>query len=409
MSTDLSAAFDGVEHKILKEKLKMYGLDGQTHKWIKSYLEARSSYVVIGSAESRIFSNPHGVLQGSVLGPLLYMIYVNELPSAIEDNSCTNGVHKDRSRLFPKECTECGSYMLYPDDGVYRISSHYRNYNQDKIDMVFWKVKVFLNANGLKVNNQKTKLTEFMTHQKRAKTGGIPPDLTIREETKDRRGQIKWQDKLITDNPNCRILNMNLNRNLSWDNHLNTGKKALLPALRRQIGMISRLGQAMSKKAKLKLVNCLVINRLQYGLCLWGNTSKKQISTAQVVVNTAARMITGQNRTTRQETLMKECSWMKVEDMTEYSTLLQFWKIAKWGLPTYIEDIITREPEDKMSTTIPRLQLTEMAYRWTAVRKWNQLPGNLREEDIITRFKRGLKEWISKRTEDNNQQRDRPP
>ena len=357
----------------------MYGLDELTHNWISSYLEARSSYVVIGSKESRIVSNPHSVPQGSVLGPLLYMIYVNELPSAIEDDICTNGVHKDRSRLFNKECTECGSYTLYADDGVYRISSQHRNYNQDKIDSVFWKVKDFLNANGLKVNDQKTKLTEFMTHQKRAKNEGIPPDLTIREETKDRRGQITWQDKLITDNPNCRILGMNLNRNLSWDNHLNTGKKALLPALRRQIGMISRIGQAMTKKAKLQLVNSLVISRLQYGLCIWGNTSKKQINSAQVVINTAARMITGQKRTTRQETLMKECNWMKLEDMTEYCTLLQFWKTAKWGLPTYIEDKITREPEDKMTTTTPRLLLTEMAYRWTAVKKWNLLPRYLRE------------------------------
>ena len=128
--------------------------------------------------------------------------------------------------LFSSECNKCGSYIIYADDGLYKTSSNGRNYNQDKIYEFFWKIKDFLNANGLKVNDQKTNLTEFMTYQKRTKMGGIPPDLTIREETKDLEGNIKMQDKLITDNPNFRILGLNLNSNLSWENHLSTGKKS---------------------------------------------------------------------------------------------------------------------------------------------------------------------------------------
>ena len=77
MSIDLSAAFDCVDHTILQEKLRYYGLDEQTLKWISSYLSWRSSYVVVGSAESTIKTTFCGVPQGSVMGPLLYLIYVN--------------------------------------------------------------------------------------------------------------------------------------------------------------------------------------------------------------------------------------------------------------------------------------------------------------------------------------------
>ena len=80
---------------------------------------------------------------------------------------------------------------MYADDGtIWYIASNSRDQNQDKIEQIFWKLKNYLNANGLKINESKTKLTEFMTRQKRVRTKGIPPDLTIQEEvTQQKRNQ----------------------------------------------------------------------------------------------------------------------------------------------------------------------------------------------------------------------------
>ena len=86
MCTDHSAAFDCIKHSTLKNKLKLFGLDKITLDWIRLYLDTRSFYIVIGSAQSKIISTNHRVPQGSVLGPLLYLVYVNELPSVIEDD-----------------------------------------------------------------------------------------------------------------------------------------------------------------------------------------------------------------------------------------------------------------------------------------------------------------------------------
>ena len=73
----------------------------------------------------------------------------------------------------------------------------------------------------LKVNESKTKLTEFMSRQKKDKTKGIPPDITIQEEITDKRGRTKIEDKLITDTGSCKMLGVKLQGSLSWETHLN--------------------------------------------------------------------------------------------------------------------------------------------------------------------------------------------
>ena len=236
MNIDLTAAFDCVPHGKLMNKLEFYGFDECTLNWIRSYLSDRSSFVSIGSAESDIKSTPQGVPQGSVFGPLLYLIFVNEMTSVVEDDECLNPVHMNTENLFKDECLSCGILPIYADDGQFQISGNNRNRNQDSIENIFWVIKDFLNANGLLVNESKTRLVEFMSYQKRTKTRGVPPDLTIQEEVKDRQGRTRIQDKLITDSGECKMLGLRLKNSQTWDAHLNTGYKAVLPGLRRQIG-----------------------------------------------------------------------------------------------------------------------------------------------------------------------------
>ena len=159
MGIDQTAAFDCVDHCILTDKLKLYGLDIQTRQWVDSYLERRSSFVAIGSGKSRIRSNNHWVPQGSVLGPLLYLIYINKFPASIEDNICVNPTHRDERTLFGGDCEDCGSLTVFTDGSLYLFSSNNRRLNQERVENKFITIRDFLNSNGLQINEAKTFLT----------------------------------------------------------------------------------------------------------------------------------------------------------------------------------------------------------------------------------------------------------
>ena len=241
MSIDQSAAFDSIDHDILMSKLQHYSLGQDCLQWIESYLRDRTSYVSIGSTISTMSPTKYGVPQGSVLGPTLYLLYVNEFPLAIKDDLCSDLTHNDPGKLFGGHCETCGSLPLYADNALYITRSSSRMINQVRIEENFQRLKTFLNINGLQINDTKMTLTEYMTRQKRGRLRGIPPELTVKETVKG-----KIVDKHITDVPYCRTLGVNVKNYLTWDTHLLTGNKAIIPAIRRQLGAMYSIKDKMS-------------------------------------------------------------------------------------------------------------------------------------------------------------------
>ena len=225
LSVDQTSAFDCICLKILNDKMKIYGFGENTLKWVQSYLNFRSQYIKIGTKMSGMKPVMRGVPQGSVLGPILFIIYVNEMPESTKNFACDDEIHSSGEYLFEPNFLKCGIMTSYADDSTYVVSSRERRVNQRKQTDNLENIKIFLKSNKLCVNEGKTVLLETMNKQKRCKSKGSPPSLMMLDE-----------NNVLIENEaglHCRLLGANISRDLTWRPHLVTGEKPLLPNLRK--------------------------------------------------------------------------------------------------------------------------------------------------------------------------------
>ena len=159
---DMSAAFDIVDHSILLEKLTLYGFDDGAVRWMKNYLSGRTQDVYVDGALSSYLDVNIGVPQGSILGPLCYILYTNDLPETIFDTRS----HVHWSKLST-HCADCGSLCCFADDSTYSISSKSQELLKHKLNNKYENMASYLGDNRLKLNENKTHLLIMRTRSRR--------------------------------------------------------------------------------------------------------------------------------------------------------------------------------------------------------------------------------------------------
>ena len=216
----------------------------------------RSQAVSIGAATSSFKAVKSGVPQGSVLGPIMYLIYMNKLPYIVKEDYCLMEEHNKNEKLFRQNCRKCGLITCYADDCTLAIAKNDRTENAVCMSKNLEKISDFLTSNGLRINKSKTVLQEGMVRQKRAKLNTAPPTLIVQSDI------VGEEDQELTNHIHSRFLGINLNRHLSWRSHLELGEKPLLPALRRRLGGLKHLGNVIPQRARRTLANSLIISKI---------------------------------------------------------------------------------------------------------------------------------------------------
>ena len=179
---DLQKAFDTVEHDILLSKLEHYGIRGLANEWFKSYLSNRKQYVSINGYDSNLADVKFGVPQGSVLGPLLFLIYINDLNQALK--FCKVHHFADDTNL------------IHFSKSVNRLNKHV---NLDFKNLTYW-----LNANKISLNVKKTELVIFK-HQRKKLDSPI---------------KIKLSRKRLYPSKSVKYLVIKIDENLNWKQHI---------------------------------------------------------------------------------------------------------------------------------------------------------------------------------------------
>ena len=343
----------------------------------------------MGTRDSRYSNVTNGVPQGSVLGPIFYVMYVNELPSLMNDRECTDPKHDNDdidANLFSENCTKCGQMPTYADDSTVVITAANRFQAQERIVEVIERVKKYLAANSLSLNIGKTEIVETMVRQKRTRITGLPPQLSVVKPD----GTLK----IILAKEHCRLLGVNLNRDATWNHQLELGEKPLLKVLRSVLGTLTHISKNLPTKSRLLLANGLFMSRMLYMLPMWGGLPKRDSSKLQRLMNKCARMVLSANRKTRTSKLMEECNWLYFDELVVYHSAIQMFKILRFNTPVNLRNLFTLTQEGRIEITPGRLIISRKSFRWRTATLWNELPNFVIESPKLSSFKKVLRRHL---------------
>ena len=229
---DFSKAFDMVDHDILLRKLEHYGIRGMCLSWFKSYLLNRQQYVSVGNCVSDKLTLKYAVPQGSILGPTLFILYINDLPNI-------------------DKLTE---YIFFADDANLIITGNTYEEVSNKVNTLLYNVQNWVVQNGLKLNISKTKYMIF--------TNKARQDINVNI------GGVRIEQSTCE-----RFLGVMIDCNLNWLQHINL----LTTKISRNAGILYRLKGLVPDTTLKTIYNSFVQSHLNYCSTVWGMGSENSL------------------------------------------------------------------------------------------------------------------------------------
>ena len=362
---DLSAAFDTINHKLLLLKLeKFYGISGTVLNWIKSYLSDRSFTVSVHKSKSSTCLLEIGVPQGSILGPLLFILYTKDLESIVKKYGLSIHLYADDTQIY---------FSIEIDSDEPDLSN---------IQSCFNDIKCWMTKNFLKLNDDKTEVLEI----------GIYENCL---------SSINLSNTVVIPTDKAKNLGFKFDDQLSLQHHLNHVSQMCNMNLRNYYKIASKL----SHKLKVQLVHAGVLSVIDYcnGVC--GGLSEADLYKLQKLQNSAVRFIFGIKLSEYKHMMpyLKRLHFLPVRYRILYKLCLLVFKCLNNIAPQYLSSLISiRDPNihclrlDKdfyilNKPPAPNLKRTEAAFCLSAPNAWNNLPYYIRCHNRLDGFKTMLK------------------
>ena len=360
---DLKKAFDTVDHSILLEKIKYYGIRGHGNNFFESYLGSRTQYVHCNTnIDSEILKLPCGVPQGSILGPTLFLLYVNDMYKCINDEII----------------------RLFADDTICLVSGACLKNVFERVKKCLSRLRGWLNANKLTLNLDKTCYSIF--HSKRKI---IPNEFN----------SISFENHDIKRCTSTKYLGVTIDEVLSWTPHIELLKNYLM----RYFSVFYQLRNVLPIKMKLQIFHAYVYSKISYGLRVYGSAMISEMNALQILCNKLLRVFLKRAPDYSTNKLHKENDLLKINDLHKVLVLQYVHRsvYAKKNTPDNIKEYFKRNTTVHAINTRDKLLLhakyqikTAMgasSIYWKGVSLWNNLPLSIREIRDVKQFKNSLK------------------
>lgn len=358
---DFSKAFDLVDHDILINKLRLYGFDGKTLDLFRDFLSNRLQFVQVGDAKSTKLPVKCGVPQGSVLGPLLFLIYINDV----------------------KNISFNGKLFMYADDLCLVYRYNYSQVLKTNIEYDAAILTEFSEINKLKINPAKTTFVRFKPYH----CGN------------DEKMEIYIEGIPVAESDMVKYLGIVLNHNMLWDEHIESLKSKISSA----IGVLYKFRNKFNISTKLLIYQSLVHSHLTYLPSVYGCRLSSSLRSLQSAQNKALKLVF--NLPLRHSTFDLYNNYAKnilpVIGLYKQKVLIYMFKALKTNshcLIQFSQNIAqsqrnTRQAQHLRSVRC-RLELTKQRISYAGPHEYNNLPSYLRDIQVLSTFKQQIKNYL---------------
>ena len=389
---DLSKAFDTIDHKTLLSKLNTYGVRGPTHSLITSYLSGRKQYVSVLGESSDYLEVKYGVPQGSCLGPLLFLIYINDLCNVSKN----------------------GEFVLFADDTNIFVKAKNKDMAYSTANEILRKVDLYMSVNKLHINMKKCCYMHFKPESNNSTLD--PPGQKL---------EIKISNETITQVSETKFLGIIIDDKLTWDSHIKNLSRKLSSAT----GILNRIKDNIPSELHKSLYHTLFESHLSYGITAWGGVSDTKLKPLFKVQKKCIRILFGDKEKflnkfktccrarplghqklekehfekEHTKPLFKKHKLMTVHNLYVYHCSMEVFKILKFRDPISMHGLfdLSQRKETLLMTPNPNSQFV---YKASSI--WNTSRQLLENNDFsysISTLKSSLKDHILKIQKNGNE------
>lgn len=368
---DLKRAFETIDREILVKKLRKIGFGGLVLHWIESYLTNRKQRVKVGEYISSELNNNLGVPQGSILGPLLFSLYINDF----------GGVLKR------------AGYHLFADDTLVFLESDSIVSSVDGMNEELKVIFKWMSSNKLKINVDKTK-SMILCSKNMLKS-------YLENDSNSLAFNINNQN--IETVTHYKYLGVVVDNELKFDKHIDY----LCKKISKKIGFLSRVGRCLSMETRKIIYNTIVLPHFTYCCTLLFMANKTDVQRLQKLQNRGMRTILKCDFLTGTKSMLNSLQWMNVEQFIEFNTLILIYKIKNSMVPDYLnvftkfEDVHNYNTRGKFDVILEHVnkQATHKSLFHRGITIFNNLEKKLKDITCLRKFKVELRNCYLKDSE----------
>jgi len=341
---DFSKAFDTLDHRIALKKLFDFGFSKESLKWIHNYLSKRKQYVLLNDLKSDLLTTNYGVPQGSILGPVLFNLYVSDLQQICSNNTKT---------------------AQYADDTTIYKHSKVKDLDQciEDMNLTLDKLHEWSESTNLALNHEKTKAMLISTQQ-----------LTKYHKLDIKDIPLHIQQKSIKLTTNHKLLGTNLQNNLKWDQQVYNTAKSCYGTL----SILRKMKHLAPPHIKKNIVQALIISKLNYSSEVLHPLPSQLLTKLQKIQNTCASFVT--NRYCKETDILK-LGWLPLKELFQFNILKMAHKaLYSPNWPSYLRLTLhsTKRQLRSSSETMLQIPREKNTFQDTASKLFSKLPTTVR-------------------------------